>query len=375
MTQTLARRENTTPTTFSGTSRNAEAITNLLQEASEKYHLVSPATACGRLPEGTGVALSTVMVDANIENGEVYPVGGGKLGLGKVSLDRIAAAAGISWDATQSRRMDDGRDPYYCHYKAVGAYRSFDGTEVQIQGEKEMDMRDGSPQIEALQARIRDKSKNADAQIREMRLHILAHAESKARLRAIRSMGIRSSYLPKELEKPFVVARIMWTGETNDPELRREFARMQAMAFMGGTRALYGVPLSAPGLPPASVAHCAPPVGSVPIEDDDQPLALPPRRADPTPERKSEPRQTPPQSGGSDDAGPCVEFGRKQGTPLRELSDDDLNWYIDAAHTSLDDPKKAKWRPTEEKRLAQYEAEMDRRYPNEGATAGDDLPT
>lgn len=54
-----------------------------------------------------------------------------------------------------------------------------------------MDLRDGSPQIEALYARAQGGRKDPTNQIREMRLHIMAHAESKARLRAIRSIGVR----------------------------------------------------------------------------------------------------------------------------------------------------------------------------------------
>lgn len=230
----LARQDETRIT---GAYHDAALVDQRLRAASARGHLVSPATVCGALPPGCAVALSVVQVD---EAHETYDVGGGKLGLGKSALDRISAGAGISWDAHQSRRLDDGSDPHYCAWQAVGTYRRFDGTECQVIGNKEMDLRPGSPQVIALEERAKKKNRSADQQVREMRMHIVGHAETKARLRAIRSLGIRSSYEPAELRKPFVVARLMWTGQSDDPELRRAFALKQADAMLGGVKALYG---------------------------------------------------------------------------------------------------------------------------------------
>src|SRR5690606_41429138 len=53
-------------------------------------------------------------------------------------------------------------------------------------------------------------------------------------------MGVKRSYAPAELQNPFAVARLTWTGQTDDPELRREFARMHAERMLDGTAALYG---------------------------------------------------------------------------------------------------------------------------------------
>jgi hypothetical protein len=200
------------------------------------------------------------------------------VGLGKVALDKIAQAAGVSWDPRGSGRTDDGSDPHYCAWLAVGAVRHFDGSEVRLMGSKEMDLRDGSPQCEAIIERCIKKAsrpyegpapkpeeaerighEKARNQIREMRLHILGHAETKARLRAIRALGIRSSYKLAELQKPFVVAKLIWTGQSEDPQLRRDFAHMTATAMLGGARALYGEPAPAPALPGPRGVHGAPP--------------------------------------------------------------------------------------------------------------------
>jgi hypothetical protein len=142
-----------------------------------------------------------------------------------------------------------------------------------------MDLRDGSPQIDALIAKARAKNRDPAPQIREMRLHILAHAESKAKLRAIRSLGLRSSYAPAELQKPFVVAHLVFTGKTDDPELRRAFALKRADAMLGATAMLYGPPPAAPvAAPSMRLAAPTPPpaLSASPIDiDDDLELELP----------------------------------------------------------------------------------------------------
>ena len=140
--------------------------------------------------------------------------------------------------------------------------------------------------LEALYERAKGRKadgsdrKDPTRQIREMRLHILSHAESKAKLRALRSLGIKTSFTQEELKLPFAVARLMWTGRTADPELRRMFAEKQADAMIGANAALYGSPPRQ--LPAQEAGHAAPPVDSVPADDsayetagtgtDDEPL-------------------------------------------------------------------------------------------------------
>lgn len=221
----------------------------LAREAAREAHLVSPSTSVARLPPGTSVALSAVYID--VEN-ETYNVSG-KRGLSKPALDKIAGAAGLSWDPFLSRRKDDGRDPCYCAWEAVCRVRQLDGVEIILTGSVELDLRDGSPTVDALASRAKD-GRSAWKQLRDMRMFITRHAESKAKLRAIRTLGIRSSYSIEELtERPFVVARLMWTGESDDPELRKLFALKTADAFLGARSAIYGGPTHV-GLPAPSAA-------------------------------------------------------------------------------------------------------------------------
>jgi hypothetical protein len=384
-----------------------KATNEAFRRHTEKAILVSPATQVASIPEGTEVAFSHFFVDTNKDSGEVYDVGGNKYGLSRVVLDKIAAQAGVSWDPNMSRRLDDGSDPHYCVYHAVGKYRQFDGSEVQIQGTKEMDLREGSAQYEALVERYESKlayweksgrkgyppKDPRSGQIREMRLHILAHAESKARLRAIRSMGIKSSYTLQELEKPFVVARLMWTGRTNDPELRRLAFQMRANQMMGAGAAMYGAPPAAmPALAPAApmgpalpAAVQPPPVGGgldeddVGYEDHTSHRAEPPEPEPPYGQPEPEPAPNAP-SVPDDDYGPrpapsrgssprnavgngepFIEFGKNEGTPLTQLNDQQIAWYLGMYEKEIKDPSKEKWHDTTRRRLNEMQAEKARR--------------
>lgn len=244
-----------TDSVIAGNLSNAAEVTARLSEASQQYHLVSPATSCGMLPEGCAVAISLVHVDPNpAQNGpkEVYEVSG-RLAPSMVTLQRIASAAGISWVPEQCGRLDNGRDPHYCHYRAVGTVRMFDGSARTLTGEVEIDMREGSPQLEGMTQKAIDQT----------RKFILRHAESKAKNRAVADMGVKRSYAPGELSKPFAVARLMWTGETSDPELRKEAFRMRAEAMGGATKMLYGPQQQPRAALPAFQGHGAPPVGAV----------------------------------------------------------------------------------------------------------------
>lgn len=265
-------------------TRDTSRINAQLMEMRQNYHLVAPATVCGSLPEGCEVAFALVQVNPD----DCYPLSGGKLGLDGTSIKQIGSAAGVSWDDRASGRLDDGSDPHYCHFQAVGYVRNFDGSLRKLTGSVEIDARDGSPQIEEIRTEARNardrngnpSPRDPSGQILELRKFLLRHAETKAKLRAIADMGIKRSYERKELSKPFAVARLMWTGYSDDPELRRIFAMKQADAMIGGIAGLYGQqnappyqsPAPAPALqaaPPSSPALHAPPrVGAVPRHDD-----------------------------------------------------------------------------------------------------------
>ena len=405
----------TTKDELVGSYRKIKDLNGRLAYAAEKCHLVSPSTSCNGLPDGCAVALSMVWVD---EATETYTVGGGKVGLSKVALDKISAAAGISWDARQSHRVDDGSDPNYCAWCAVGNMLQLDGTRIQVVGNREIDLRPNSPQIQSLTEKVRNKNKkkkpgefqaSADDQIRELRQHILGHAETKARLRAVRSIGIRSSYNPEELKKPFVVARLQWTGQSDDPVLRREFALKTADHMLGARNDLYGrEPIAAPAraLPPppmgqsiyaslpSSGEHVGEPVGVPYAPPTPRPATQPAQTTSPgTPgggltdeetaslkraeeaarakqaEADGKPAEQPKTQagGGTPPDGPKVKFGQSKDMLLSAIDDEQLDWYLKALNRSVNDPEKTAYKAKNEKDLADARAEFKRRNSDDEA--------
>lgn len=364
MTRLPPRPDSAALAVFNRSLQEQKSVTEVLQLAADECHLVSPATSCGELPEGTAVCFSTVLLDVErdtyaVGGGDDDGGGGGKRGLSKHALDKIAMASGVSWDPHLSRRTDDGRTPGYCAWVAVGSYRDFSGTTVTIQGSKEVDLRPGSPVVEALLERYRTKlakwerggkrnyePKDPTGMLREQRLHIMSLCETKARLRAIRSLGIRTAYTPAELARPFVVARLHFNGVTDDPELRREFALMNARAMLAGSRALYGDPRPPmallPGVP-------APPVGTTldTIVDEPElepepegPVEEPAATGEPLrPETASAdgPPSAPAARTAPERTGFVIPGGNAKGTPLEDASDGDLQYWADRLEKALAD--------------------------------------
>lgn len=322
-------------TPYRGAQTDAVRVSTLLDAAARQVHLVAPAPAVASVPDGCAISFSTVAIDPEAET---YKIAGGgeKRGLSKCALDKIAHAAGVSWDAYLSRRLDDGSDPRYVDFVAVGRYRQFDGSVTMISGRKVMDLRDGSATV----AVMHDRSKGGDAtrEISQMRSFILEHAETKARLRAIRSLGIRTSYSQEDLAKPFVVARLALTGNFRDASTRAHFNNALTASFLDAGAAMYrgADPGRAEGAralagPSSHVSALPPPV------DPDDPEDVPPP-AQSAPERPAAPSQpaSPPRGGGG--GRPLViPGGRSKGTPIENAEDADLVYWRDRIAKGLDD--------------------------------------
>lgn len=264
-----------------GTKHTPEAITNALQIAHEHWNLISPATVCGAVPVGCGVSLSLVQVDKR----DCYPTDGGKFGLGKDAMKAIETALGVTWDPERSHRTDDGSHGHVFGWKAVGYYKAFDGTLQTLIGIRTLDVREGSAQVEAIRDRCRINAlrkaekvaqkagrqelteeeyeealeraaEGARRQIRDLRLFIDAHAQTKAELRALGGRLKRGGYTDDDLAKPFVVAHLQWTGHTDDPDLKRELARMQFESMHPAANLAFSKPAPAA---PAPTSHRLPP--------------------------------------------------------------------------------------------------------------------
>lgn len=214
-----------------GLLKTVDDVIKKIAELQGSCHLVNaPAIGCG-IPDGCAVAWSVVRVQER----DTYKIKGdaNKVGLGKDALNSIAIGMGVQWDPVLSRRLDDASNPHYCRYLAVGKMRDSDGTWITVFDEKENDLRDGSQQA-------KDMTEN---QLAQQRANIWSLTVTKARNRAIRGRGVKCAYQRNELAKPFVSLKLIFTGESSDPEIRR----MKARAMLDSSSALYG-------------GHAAPPV-------------------------------------------------------------------------------------------------------------------
>ncbi len=368
-----------------------------------RFHLVTPAPICGSLTVGYEASISVVHVDVDHET---YETGGDdNVGLSKAALDKIAGAAGIEPIPELCGRLDDGSDPHYCHYRWVGRMKNFDGSWKPLMDEKEMDLREGSPQVKSLARKSSRKverelkkanrpipaqaeldrlgREKADNQITEMRLHILGHAITKARLRAIRSIGVRTNYKRDELAKPFAVVGIRFTGRCADPETQRMFAARIAENALPSTAAMFGErapartppsPAFAPATHHVVIPAPPPPVGTRRQPDPDDEIdeaefEEQPRKPS-APQQQAE--QPAAQNGGPKKDAPVFKFGNDKGLPLCDAGDEDLDWYVKALRKSVKDPNKAQYKAQNQKDLDDAIAEQKTRKAAEREDEADD---
>lgn len=325
-----------------GTFTDPKEINGILLWAAENCHLVSPVTQIGALPPGFAMALAEIRVDITKEGNffakDTYKAGlsENERGLSKNVLMKIAAAYGFEWDPRASGRIDDRSSPNYCNWLAVAHAQGMDGKTITYTDNKEVDLRDGSPQVQGLEAQQRAKGKDAIGQVREQRLHIQSMAETKAKLRLIRAAcALKTSYTLAELQKKFVVARLMYTGKTGDKELDRVLAVETASRFLGGSmRALYGTEPRAAA--PVRSLTAPPAVGLIPADLDGDEVEPAHARQQPQRDRpglaaanQSAPAQQQPaqQSQEADEQGRSglfMPFGDHQGVAIEDVDGEPL---------------------------------------------------
>ena len=226
----LAKRTDiiTTPTEYESALKKWEG----------RFNLLTPFTQITGLAHQHGIIASTVKINndpAKGGPGEVYDglpfLGRDEVALAKIGLRKIAEAAGIS---ITTQRTDPRTLMFYWEFKAIATYRGIDGTVVTREATAEWDLRDGSPRLKGWKP----------AQVEEGRKNGLRNAETRAINAAIREFGLKQKYTRQELEKPFLVIRVSWQPNPNDPEQMR----IVAEHAMRGTSTLYG----APALPAAA---------------------------------------------------------------------------------------------------------------------------
>jgi hypothetical protein len=236
-------------TVTGGVLETVEEIERAIRAVSARYNVVMPGGAMGKEPPALfSVGISFVVIDPEKET---YPVkGSSKRGIGKTGLDRIARAAGVRWDPNLCGRIDDGKDSYVVEYQAVGTVLQLDGTEGMIHASKRIDLRaeretpEGTwgtdAQEIAKDAAAANPKREPWPQLLQARQNILSNAETKAKNRAIRTLGVQSSYEPKDIARGFAVVKLQFTGHSDDPVVEQRIQLMIAEKAIYGTSALYG---------------------------------------------------------------------------------------------------------------------------------------
>jgi len=293
-----------------GKSRETERIIDAIKELRRTCNVVAPPGLAGvPVPDGFSVLWSEVDVD----KGDIYAVSKGKwerdpetnksvmveppmYTLTASALDRVSASFGINWDPERSCRLDDGRTQHLCEFRAVGIYTGNDGMPAMVSGTNRTDLRDGSPQAESFR-NTKTKVMN-EAMLRQQRQFFLAIAESKARARAFRkAIGLKGMF-EQDILRPWVVFRLVLTGETDDPATALMYKRLVMTGSIQSKLALFGAPsrqLAAPVMAPALPAaqfdddEYDDPVAEMEPPSEPKPKALPAPQAAPQPEQPAKP--------------------------------------------------------------------------------------
>jgi hypothetical protein len=177
------------------------------------------------------VGFAVVQFDPDPKGPHVYKTDGG-LALRKAALDQLVDLCGVR--TVRTERLDDRSLEYVVGYEATIKMTSIDGEEREIKRTKWMDLRDGGAEAKA--ASTGRDGKQTPRRLEELRVHLAAHCETKAHLRAVRAMlGIRT-YTQEEIGRPFVAVTLNWIPDMSNPEI----ARMVAAKQLGIVDQVYG---------------------------------------------------------------------------------------------------------------------------------------
>jgi len=215
-----------------------------LRDAVEIGWLIAPSDQVARVLDGTAIVISSFRAEPTLDtfpddDDPKYRIPA------KPMLDRIANHLGLSWDAANCRRTDNQSSPYVRSCQAAGFVKGFDGSPREVQAHAEVDLHPESSLTKAILGRFSSDRTKGRIELERRRQFILSHADTSARLRAIKQLGLREKYLPSELAKPFFVAKVQFTGKSENEATQAVFAARVADTFLPASAALFGQPKKA----------------------------------------------------------------------------------------------------------------------------------
>ena len=225
-------------------------------------NILMPSIKIEGLSEFHAPVIETVMLSANLNDGDVYPHSNEedqskqKFRLTKQALMKLSVCAGIIWSVSETRRVDDGRNRDYCCYQAVGGVKKADGTPVFFKAQYDMDFEVLEDELRELYLSktkskyMRDKSDKEKTDyvdfclrrdVLQKRKHKIKLCEAGAMNRVIREiLALKNAYTAVELSKPFVMARIVFRPDYSDKEVKAKMheAYIQSMTGIYGAQAI-----------------------------------------------------------------------------------------------------------------------------------------
>lgn len=202
--------------------------------------------------------IDQVFLSTKVDNGDIYedPQKKGHFRISAQGMEKLANCAQIAWDPDKTGRID--RESDYMSFQAVGSIRQPDGTLSRpMVGHYHKD-------LEVIEEDLRDqyrKKGSADKKtgaeleryvefcttrdMRQERRHLLSKCETGAKCRVIKKLlNLKAGYTRAELEKPFVIVRIEFRPNYNDPDVKKFLLLAGVQAATG----LFGAqrPLLAP---------------------------------------------------------------------------------------------------------------------------------
>lgn len=251
-----------------------------LKDYEGKCNVLIPTVTMQQISPYHRIRVEQVKLDPDPDSGDVFRVGGKKVGedsrgkaiwqdvlsLSKTAIMKLSQAAGIVWNWNETRVLSVSKD--YVLYQAVGAMRKPSGEWIPLKATKEIDL--DVIEMENYEANLETANKLptnkldhltpeewAEAKTKknmiQWRKNKLMRAETGAMLRVVRALlSVKHQYTPAELKKPFAVPTVDFAPDYSDPEVRKAMAEagIRATADLFGQSAMQQIQAPQQQLPP-----------------------------------------------------------------------------------------------------------------------------
>ena len=253
------------PITYEDSIKAAREELAKAVEAGE--NLLMPSDSLNNVPPMHKISVERIKLSPKTDDKDVYPQGSGgtdddgeskqRYALTKDGLLKLSSCAGVQWDYDHSGRIDNMSDPNYIAWRMVGAVQKLDGSWLPLQGSYDLDMMVIHEDLLELYKRKCKNWKNLNAEGKEayadgeakkevlkIKRHKVARVETGAMLRAIRGLlNVKGTYSIAEIQKPFVIARLVFQPDYADPIIKAQAVALAFKAMQG----VYGI--QAPSFP------------------------------------------------------------------------------------------------------------------------------